>query len=142
MLTGLTGGLAAPLIAAGAGVFIGASGAATLGSVAGVAIIGSLFGVAGAGLTGSTSFSRFIKNFSYKTYVFSALTLLVGHQEEHPACRNWVMVSGARCRLFAYMFQPMPLHPKTPSSQVLPFWYRLTQVVLEKWRLNGCNSSK
>jgi len=40
----------------------------------------------------------------------------------------------------------MPLHPKTPSSLasfksklVLPFWYRLTQVVLEKRPLNGCN---
>ena len=39
---------------------------------------------------------------------FGALTLLVGHQEEHPAYKNWVMMSwcgclsGARCRLFAY----------------------------------------
>ena len=38
-------------------------------------------------------------------------------------------------------------HPKTPSSLasyksrlVLPFWYRLTQVVLEKRPLNGCSS--
>ncbi|KAL8621637.1 hypothetical protein ACOMHN_036870 [Nucella lapillus] len=51
-LIGLTGGLAAPLVAAGAGAIIGGAGAAALGSVAGVAIIGSLFGVAGAGLTG------------------------------------------------------------------------------------------
>ena len=36
--------------------------------------------------------------------------------------------------------------PKTPSSLapfksrlVLPFWYRLTQVVLEKRPLNGCS---
>ena len=49
---GLTGGLAAPLVAAGAGAVIGGAGAAALGSAAGVAIIGSLFGVAGAGLTG------------------------------------------------------------------------------------------
>ena len=39
---------------------------------------------------------------------FSALTLLAGRQEEHPACKNWVMrcwcdcLSGARCRLFEY----------------------------------------
>jgi len=39
---------------------------------------------------------------------FSALTLLVRRQEEHSACKNWVMrcwcgyLSGARCRLFAY----------------------------------------
>ena len=24
---------------------------------------------------------------------------------------------------------------------VLPFWYRLTEVVPEKWLLNGCSSS-
>ena len=36
---------------------------------------------------------------------FSALTLLVGRQEEHPACKHWVVgcwhvyLSGARCRL-------------------------------------------
>jgi len=40
-------------------------------------------------------------------YGFSALTLLVGRQEEQPACKNWVMrcwcgyLSEARCRLFA-----------------------------------------
>lgn len=51
-IIGLTGGLAAPLVAAGAGAIIGGAGAAALGSAAGVAIIGSLFGVAGAGLTG------------------------------------------------------------------------------------------
>jgi len=41
-------------------------------------------------------------------FVVSALTLLVGHQEQHSACKNWVMgccsgyLSGARCRLLAY----------------------------------------
>ena len=39
---------------------------------------------------------------------FSALTLLVGHQEEHLACKNFVMrcwcgyLHEVRCRLFAY----------------------------------------
>ena len=39
---------------------------------------------------------------------FSALTLLIGWQEGHPACKNWVVrywhgcLSGARCRWFAY----------------------------------------
>jgi len=44
------------------------------------------------------------------------------------------------------MVQLMPLHPKTQSSLasfisrlVLPFWYRLTQVVLEKRPLYGCS---
>ena len=38
-------------------------------------------------------------------FAFSALTLLVGRQEGHPACKNWVVecwrgyLSGARCRL-------------------------------------------
>jgi len=43
---------------------------------------------------------------------------------------------GADC---LHMVQLMPLHPETPlslasfkSKLVLPFWYRLTQVVLEK----------
>lgn len=49
---GVTGGLAAPLIAAGAATVIGTAGAAALGSAAGIAIMTSLFGAAGAGLTG------------------------------------------------------------------------------------------
>lgn len=57
-ISGLTGGLAAPFIAAGAGVLIGGAGAAALGSVVGVALIGSLFGVAGAGLTGKVLYSQ------------------------------------------------------------------------------------
>uniref|UniRef100_A0A8D2P2U3 Transmembrane and coiled-coil domains 4 n=1 Tax=Zosterops lateralis melanops TaxID=1220523 RepID=A0A8D2P2U3_ZOSLA len=50
--SGLTGGLAAPLVAAGAATIIGSAGAAALGSTAGIAIMASLFGAAGAGLTG------------------------------------------------------------------------------------------
>ena len=45
---------------------------------------------------------------------------------------------------FLHMVQLMPLHPKTTSSLasfksrlVLPFWYQLTQVVLEKRPLLG-----
>jgi len=39
---------------------------------------------------------------------FSALTLLVGQQEEHPAHKNWMMscwcgyLSGLKCKWFAY----------------------------------------
>ena len=43
----------------------------------------------------------------------------------------------------------MSLHPQTPSSLasfksrlVIPFWYRLIQVILEKRPLNGCCSSR
>ena len=49
---------------------------------------------------------------------------------------------GADC---LHMVQLMPLYPQTPSSLasyksrlVLPFWYWLTQAVLEKRPLNGC----
>ena len=79
---------------------------------------------------------------------------VVGHQEEHPARKNWVLrcwcgyLSGVRCRLFLNMVHLMPLHSQTPSSLasfrfrlVWPFWYWLTQVVLEKRLLNGCTSS-
>jgi len=52
---------------------------------------------------------------------------------------------GAHC---LHMVQLMPLHTETPSylasfkfRLVLSFWYRLTQVVLEKRALNGCRSS-
>jgi len=50
---------------------------------------------------------------------------------------------GASC---LYMDQLMPLLSQTPSSRVkyrlvLPFWYRLAPVVLEKRPLNGCSSS-
>ncbi|VDN44761.1 unnamed protein product, partial [Gongylonema pulchrum] len=48
----VTGGLAAPFVAAGAGVVIGSGAAAGLATTAGAAVLGSLFGVAGAGLTG------------------------------------------------------------------------------------------
>jgi len=43
----------------------------------------------------------------YKLIAFSALTLLVGRQEQHLACKNWVTrrwcgyLSGERCRLLA-----------------------------------------
>ena len=52
---------------------------------------------------------------------------------------------GADC---LHMVQLIPLHPKTPSSLasfksrlVLPCYYRLIQVALEKRPLNGCSSS-
>jgi len=84
--------------------------------------------------------------------VFSALTLLVGHQEKHLACKNWVMrcwcgyLSGARCRLFAYGSDDATASPNPTSLAsfksrlVLLFWYWLTQAVLEKRLLNGCSS--
>jgi len=55
-------------------------------------------------------------------------------------------LSGARCRLFAYGPADATAIPKTPSylasfksRLVLPFWYWLTQVVLENRPLTRCN---
>jgi len=69
---------------------------------------------------------------------FSALTLLVGRQEGHPACKKQWWGAGVVVDLEQgaglHIAQLMPL-PLTVScfSKIqigLPFWYRLTQVVL------------
>jgi len=74
-------------------------------------------------------------------YAFSALTLLVGRQEEHPACKKierWgadvviCLEQGADC---FHVVQLMPLSSPNPvicliisfkSRLVLPFGHRLT----------------
>jgi len=57
-------------------------------------------------------------------------------------------LSEARCTLFAYgsadataIPKPHHLLPHSNPDWFYFFWYRLTQVVLEKRPLNGCNSS-
>ena len=83
----------------------------------------------------------------FSAHAFSALTLLVGRQEEHPAHKNWVMgywhgyLSGAWYKWFAC--GPAEALPPVTScfSKIqngLPFWCQLTQVVLEKRPLNLC----
>ena len=74
-------------------------------------------------------------------YLLSALTLLVGRQEGHPACKklsskvlvwlsDWSEVqtciwpSGCHCHSLTLA--------SVKSRLVLPFWYRLTRVVPEK----------
>jgi len=87
-------------------------------------------------------------NFSYlKLLPFSALTLLVGRQERHPSCEKlsggvlaWLSVwsevqtcicpSGCHCHSLSLA--------SVKSRLVLPFWYRLTQVIPEKGPLNVC----
>jgi len=76
-----------------------------------------------------------------------ALTLLVGWQEGHPACKKlsgglvawlsaWSEVqtciwpSGCHCHSMSLA--------SVKSRQVLPFWYRLTRVLPEKGPLNVC----
>ena len=81
---------------------------------------------------------------SMQLFAFSALTLLVGWQEGHPACKNWVVgcwrgyLSGARCRLAYAQLMPLPTLASVKSRLVLHFRYRLTWVVLEKGPLNVC----
>ena len=79
----------------------------------------------------------------------------MGRQEEHLTCKNEVMrcwcrsMCGSRCRLFAYGPADAAAYQNfiisclmlIQTGFVLPFWYRLTQVVLEKRPLNGCSSS-
>ena len=57
-----------------------------------------------------------------------------------------VLVSGVRCRLFAYgpadataIPKPQHLLPRLNPDWLLPFWYQLTKVVREKRPLNGCS---
>ena len=75
------------------------------------------------------------------SFAFSALMLLVGQQEGHPACKKteWSDASVVICLgrgADLHMAQQMPL-PLTVSCScksrlVLPFWYRLTRVVPDK----------
>ena len=66
------------------------------------------------------------------------MTLLVGRQEGHPACKYWVVgclrgyLTGARCSWCHCLSLA-----SVKCRLVLPFWYRLTRVVPEKWPLNG-----
>jgi len=81
------------------------------------------------------------------TVAFSALTLLVGRQEGHPACKKlsdgvlaWLSVWSkvqtciwpSWCHCHSLSLAPVK------SRLVLPFWYRLTWVLPEKGPLNGC----
>ena len=70
---------------------------------------------------GTTSGLSIFSLFSYISGAFSALTLLVGRQEGHPACKKtWVVgcwrgyLSGARCTADLHTAQRMPL-PLTVS---------------------------
>ena len=78
---------------------------------------------------------------------FSALTLLAGRQEGHPACKKlsggvlaWLSVwSEVQTCIWPSCCHCHSLSLASVRSRlVLPFWYRLTQVVLDKGPLNGC----
>ena len=80
-------------------------------------------------------------------FVFSALTLLVGRQEGHPACKKlsgWVLAWLSVWSEMQTCIWPSWCHchslslASVKSRLVLPFWYRPTRVVLDKGPLNGC----
>ena len=84
---------------------------------------------------------------TYGTFAFSALTLLVGRQEGHPACKKlsggvlaWLSVWSALqtyvCPSWCYCHS-LSLASVKPRL-VLPFWYRLTLMVPDKGPLNVC----
>ena len=79
----------------------------------------------------------------------SALTLLVGRQEGHPASKK-LLSGGVLAWLSVWSkVQIVCIWPSwchchslslasVQSRMALPFWYRLTRVVLKKGLLNGC----
>ena len=80
-------------------------------------------------------------------YAFSALTLLVGRQKGHPACKKlsggvlaWLSVwSKVQTSIWPSWCHCHSLSLASVKSRlVLPFWYRLTWVVPEKGPLNVC----
>ena len=83
----------------------------------------------------------------YSPSAFSALTLLVGRHEGHPACKKlsgevlvWLSVwSEVQTCIWPSWCHCHSLSLASVKSRlVFPFWYRLTWVVLEKGPLNGC----
>ena len=82
---------------------------------------------------------------------FSALTLLVGWQEGHPASK--ILSGGVLAWLSVWSKVQTCIWPSwchchslclasVKSRLVLPFWYRLTWVFSEKGPLNGCVSCR
>ena len=91
----------------------------------------------------SYSYSSIIQLFY--VIAFSALTLLVGRQEGHPACKKteqWgagMVICLERGADLPSRFHCHSLSLASAKSRlVLPFWYRLTRVVLDKGPLNRC----
>ena len=95
-----------------------------------------------------------IISLDYNYCAFSALTVLAGRQKEHPACKIlidevlvWLSL-WSEVQTVCIWSSWCQCHPKTPSSLasfksrlVLPFWYWLIQVVLEKRLSNGWSGS-
>ena len=89
----------------------------------------------------------FICQLTSYVFAFSALTLLVGQQEGHSACKK--LGGGVLAWLSVWSEMQTCIWPSwchchslslasVKSRLVLPFWYRPTWVVPEKGPLNGC----
>jgi len=88
----------------------------------------------------------FFSSVNAVTVAFSALTLLVGWQEGHPACKNRVVrcwrgyLSGARCRLAYAQLMPLPLTVSCFSKIQFGFTFLVPAHLGSpgKGPLNGC----
>jgi len=80
-------------------------------------------------------------------FAFSALTLVVGQQEGHLACKK--LSGGVLAWLSVWSEMQICVWPglchchslslaSVKCKLVLPFWYRLTRVVQDKGLLNRC----
>jgi len=85
--------------------------------------------------------------YSKSVFAFSALTLLVGRQEGHPACKKlrggvlaWLSVwSDVQICIWPSWCHCHSLSLASVKSRlVIPFWYWLTRVVPDTGPLNGC----
>ena len=94
--------------------------------------------------TRHTHLLPFIGHFQDEPNPFSALTLLVGRQEGHPACKNlsggvlaWLSVWSKvqTCMWPSWCHCHSLSLASVKSRLVLPFWHRLTWVVSEKRQL-------
>ena len=93
------------------------------------------------------AYIMFLHQFVHLCSAFSASTLLVGQQEGHPACKKsewWVLAWLSVRSEVQTCTWPSWCHchslslASVKSRLVLPFWYRLTRVVLENGPLNAC----
>jgi len=89
---------------------------------------------------------RLIYN-NYLVRAFSALMVLIGWQEGHPACKKlsvgvlaWLSIwSELQTCIWPGLCHCHSLSLASVKSRlVLPFWYWLIRVVPDKWPLNGC----
>ena len=90
------------------------------------------------------------RTFRVNSLVNNMSSVLVGRQEEHPACKNWVVrywhgyLAGTRCKRFAYGPADVTASPSS-LAPVNTEWFTFLVLAypgcLGKKPLNGCSSS-